>query len=155
MKLIFRNRVIRVYADTNAVMKALKETTCNAAPNYLRNHFSEASFRYSMRVALTADGIFAPILISGTIDAQGGFCIIRYRMRPVTTFFIAPVLFTVLCVYDFIRKSPHVIMWLFFAFILIIWSIPFLHFSWRETACEERILRKLNEIDKYHDVSFS
>lgn len=49
----------------------------------------------------------------------------------------------------------HVIMWLFFAFILIIGSIPFLHFSWRETACEERILRKLNEIDKYHDVSFS
>jgi hypothetical protein len=80
-------------------MIALKKTACNAVPNCLMNTFSEESFSYTMRGKRT---VIAPIHISGTVETQGGFCIMRYHMRPSITFIIFQVLFTVLGVYDFI-----------------------------------------------------
>lgn len=155
MSIVFRHRVIRVYANADAVTKALKETACNAAPNYLANTFSECSFHYSMRGAIAADGIFASARISGTMEAQGDVCIIRYCMRPASLYFTAPVMVTVMCLCDLIKKFPETKVWYYIAVSALAWLIFSLTVSWRETAFEERILQKLNEADKYHDVGFS
>lgn len=49
MSLIFRRRAIKIYADAETVIKSLKETACNTAPNGLMNTFSDESFSYTMR----------------------------------------------------------------------------------------------------------
>lgn len=141
--LIFKKRSISVKASSTDIVNALKNLP---QKSILFNTFTESSFSFSMWPK-RFEHMYGAIRFFGTIEEYGDECIIKYSIRPGVGFIFVLLIFFIPFVYSFMLLLFSTVPIMILAITGVTTLFIYLSIIGQEQVCDERLIRKLHELE--------